>query len=80
MRKYVLYYSYIKDKWLKYFKMLKYFGLLFMFVLLCCVGCVYFTYLALLRMVRVALCASSGWLPLVLQKKGAQDSLTVVLH
>jgi hypothetical protein len=39
--------------------MLKYFGLLFMFVLLCCVGCVYFAYLALLRMVRVALCASS---------------------
>jgi hypothetical protein len=36
--------------------MLKYFGLLFMFVLLCCVGCVYFAYLALLRMVRVALC------------------------
>jgi hypothetical protein len=32
--------------------MLKYFGLLFMFVLLCCV---YFAYLALLRMVRVAL-------------------------
>jgi hypothetical protein len=38
--------------------MLKYFSLLFMFVLLCCVGCVYFAYLALLRMVRVALCAS----------------------
>jgi hypothetical protein len=38
--------------------MLKYFGLLFMFVLLCCVGCVYFAYLALLRMVRVALCGN----------------------
>jgi hypothetical protein len=34
-----------------------------MFVLLRCVGCVYFAYLALLRMVRVALCASSGCQP-----------------
>jgi hypothetical protein len=52
--------------------MLKYFGLLFMFVLLCCVGCVYFAYLALLCMVRVALCASSGWLP--------EDAHSIQLH